>query len=196
MKTEKEKAAEGLLYNANYDKELQAEMKRAKCVLFKYNQLPPEQEEEKDRILTSFLGKKGKNTVILSPFQCDYGYNIEIGDNFFANVNLVILDGAKVRIGNNAFIAPNVGIYTAGHPFDVKQRNEGLEYAFPVTIGDNVWIGAQACILPGVTIGDNTVIAGGSVVTKDIPANVLAAGNPCRVIREITEADRNKYRQP
>ena len=135
-------------------------MKRAKCVLFKYNQLPPDQEEEKDRILTSFLGKKGKNTVILSPFQCDYGYNIEIGDNFFANVNLVILDGAKVRIGNN------------------------------------VWIGAQACILPGVTIGDNTVIAGGSVVTKDIPANVIAAGNPCRVIREITEADRNKYRQP
>ena len=173
---------------------MQDEMKRAKCVLFKYNQLPPDQEEEKDRILTSFLGKKGKNTVILSPFQCDYGYNIEIGDNFFANVNLVILDGAKVRIGNNAFIAPNVGIYTAGHPFDVKQRNEGLEYAFPVTIGDNVWIGAQACILPGVTIGDNTVIAGGSVVTKDIPANVIAAGNPCRVIREITEADRNKYR--
>ena len=111
-------------------------------------------------------------------------------------MNLVILDGAKVRIGNNTFIAPNVGIYTAGHPFDVKQRNEGLEYAFPVTIGDNVWIGAQACILPGVTIGDNTVIAGGSVVTKDIPANVIAAGNPCRVIREITEADRNKYRQP
>ena len=182
MKTEKEKAAEGLLYNANHDSELQDEMKRAKCVLFKYNQLPPDQEEEKDRILTSF--------------QCDYGYNIEIGDNFFANVNLVILDGAKVRIGNNAFIAPNVGIYTAGHPFDVKQRNEGLEYAFPVTIGDNVWIGAQACILPGVTIGDNTVIAGGSVVTKDIPANVIAAGNPCRVIREITEADRNKYRQP
>ena len=111
-------------------------------------------------------------------------------------MNLVILDGAKVRIGNNAFIAPNVGIYTAGHPFDVQQRNEGLAYAFPVTIGDNVWIGAQACILPGVTIGDNTVIAGGSVVTKDIPANVIAAGNPCRVIREITEADRNKYRQP
>ena len=160
MKTEKEKAAEGLLYNANHDSELQDEMKRAKCVLFKYNQLPPDQEEEKDRILTSFLGKKGKNTVILSPFQCDYGYNIEIGDNFFANVNLVILDGAKVRIGNN------------------------------------VWIGAQASILPGVTIGDNTVIAGGSVVTKDIPANVIAAGNPCRVIRKITEADRNKYRQP
>ena len=106
MKTEKEKAAEGLLYNANHDSELQDEMKRAKCVLFKYNQLPPDQEEEKDRILTSFLGKKGKNTVILSPFQCDYGYNIEIGDNFFANVNLVILDGAKVRIGNNASIPP------------------------------------------------------------------------------------------
>lgn len=195
MRTEKEKAAEGLLYNANYDKELQDEMKRAKCVLFKYNQLPPDREEEKDQILRTFLGKKGKGTVILSPFHCDYGYNIEIGDHFFANVNLVILDGAKVRVGDNVFIAPNVGIYTAGHPFDVAQRNEGLEYAFPVTIGDNVWIGAQVCILPGVTIGENTVIAAGSVVTKDIPANTLAAGNPCRVIREITEADRDKYKQ-
>lgn len=195
MKTEKEKAAEGLLYNANYDQTLQDEMKRAKCVLFKYNQLPPNQAEEKDRILSAFLGKKGEHTVILSPFQCDYGYNIEIGDHFFANVNLVILDGAKVRIGHHVFIAPNVGIYTAGHPFDVGQRNEGLEYAYPITIGDNVWIGAQACILPGVTIGDNTVIAAGSVVTKAIPANVLAAGNPCRVIRELTEADRDKYKR-
>ena len=189
MKTEKEKAAEGLLYNANHDSELQDEMKRAKCVLFKYNQLPPDQEEEKDRILTSFLGKKGKNTVILSPFQCDYGYNIEIGDNFFANVNLVILDGAKVRIGNNAFIAPNVGIYTAGHPFDIKQRNEGLEYAFPVTIGDNVWFGANVTVTPGVTIGSNSIIGAGSVVTRDIPENVIAVGNPAHVIREIPEHD-------
>ena len=111
--------------------------------------------------------------------------NIEIGENFYANVNLVILDGAKVSIGANAFIAPNVGIYTAGHPLDAEQRNRGLEYARPVTIGNNVWIGAGVCILPGVTIGDNTVIGAGSVVTKDIPSNVLAVGNPCRVIKEI-----------
>ena len=193
MKTEKEKAAEGLLYNANHDSELQDEMKRAKCVLFKYNQLPPDQEEEKDRILTSFLGKKGKNTVILSPFQCDYGYNIEIGENFYANMNCVILDEAKVTFGDNVFIAPSCGFYTAGHPLDVEQRNRGLEYARPIRVGNNVWIGAQVCILPGVTIGDNTVIGAGSVVNRDIPANVIAAGNPCRVIREITEEDKTKY---
>ena len=193
--TEKEKAQAGLLYKST-EEELKSELMRCKNLCAEYNRLMPSQSEERKALLKKILGKTGENFWIEQSFWCDYGYNIEIGDNFFANVNLVILDGAKVRIGNNAFIAPNVGIYTAGHPFDVKQRNEGLEYAFPVTIGDNVWIGAQACILPGVTIGDNTVIAGGSVVTKDIPANVIAAGNPCRVIREITEADRNKYRQP
>ena len=185
MKTEKEKAVEGLLYNPNRDKALQEEMRKTRQVLFEYNHLSPEREKEKEDILGSLLGKKGENTVILSPFHCDYGYNIEVGDHFFANVNLVILDGAKVRIGDNVFIAPNVGIYTAGHPLDTPQRNEGLEYAYPVTIGNNVWIGAQACILPGVTIGDNTVIGAGSVVTKDIPANSLAVGNPCKVIRSI-----------
>ena len=195
MKTEKEKAAEGLLYNANHDSELQDEMKRAKCVLFKYNQLPPDQEEEKDRILTSFLGKKGKNTVILSPFQCDYGYNIEIGENFYSNHNLVILDPGKVTFGDNCFVAPNCGFYTAGHALDVEQRNEGFEIALPITVGNNVWIGGSVCVMPGVTIGDNTIIGGGSVVTKDIPSGVIAAGNPCRVIRKITEADRNKYKR-
>ena len=195
MKTEKEKAAEGLLYNANHDSELQDEMKRAKCVLFKYNQLPPDQEEEKDRILTSFLGKKGKNTVILSPFQCDYGYNIEIGENFYSNHNLVILDPGKVTFGDNCFVAPNCGFYTAGHALDAEQRNEGFEIALPITVGNNVWIGGSVCVMPGVTIGDNTIIGGGSVVTKDIPSGVIAAGNPCRVIRKITEADRNKYKR-
>lgn len=195
MKTEKEKAAEGLLHNANYDETLQAEMRATRGVIFEYNKLSPLQEDEKQQILSSLLGKKGKNVTIISPFYCDYGYKIEVGDNFFANTNFVVLDGAKVCIGDNVFIAPGVGIYTAGHPLDEVQRREGLEYAFPVTIGNDVWIGAQACILPGVTIGDNTVIGAGSVVSKDIPANVLAAGNPCKVIREITEADRNKYKK-
>lgn len=187
MKTEKEKAAEGLLYNANYDEALQAEMKATRGRLFEYNNLSPLQDEERDNILSSLLGKRGKNVTIISPFYCDYGYNIEVGDNFFANTNFVVLDGAKVKIGNNVFIAPNVGLYTAGHPLDAARRNEGLEYAYPITIGDNVWIGGHVCIMPGVTIGNNTVIGAGSVVTKDIPANSLAVGNPCRVIREIKD---------
>lgn len=195
MRTEKEKAAEGLLYNANYDETLQAEMKATRGKIFEYNNLSPLQDREREAILSSLLGKMGKNVTVISPFYCDYGYNIEVGDNFFANTNFVVLDGAKVTIGNNVFIAPNVGIYTAGHPLDVEQRNEGLEYAFPITIGDNVWIGGHVCIMPGVTIGNGAVIGAGSVVTKDIPANVLAVGNPCRVLREITEADRNKYKK-
>lgn len=185
--TEKEKAAQGLLYDWAGCAELQVDIRRARDVLFRFNQLPPSEEAERMRLLSGFLGRFGKDSVILSPFHCDYGYNTEIGDYFFANVNLVILDAANVRIGNHVFIAPNVGIYTAGHPLDVERRNACLEYAYPVTIGDNVWIGAQSCVLPGVTIGDNTVIGAGSVVNKSIPANVLAAGNPCRVIRKLEE---------
>lgn len=185
LMTEKEKATAGLLYDANYDKEILADRDEAKEKLFDYNNLRPSQKEEREQLVRSLLGKAGKNPVIEPPFACDYGYNIEVGDNFYANVYCVILDGAKVRIGDNVFIAPHVGIYTAGHPLDVAQRNQGLEYARPVTIGDNVWIGAGVSILPGVTIGDNAVIGAGSVVNKDIPSSVLAAGNPCRVIREI-----------
>lgn len=183
--TEKEKCQQGLLYDANYDKELLADREKAKEVLYDYNRLRPSQQSEKTQLLKSFLGKTGENLIVEPPFACDYGYNIEVGENFYANVNLVILDGAKVCIGDNAFIAPNVGIYTAGHPLDAEERNQGLEYARPVTIGHNVWIGAGVSILPGVTIGNNAVIGAGSVVTKDIPASVLAVGNPCRVVKEI-----------
>ena len=182
---EKEKAACGQLYDANYDRELLQERQAAQEKTFAYNSLHPSREEEKKEILRSLLGKTGDNFIFVSPFYCDYGYNIEIGENFFANMNLVILDGAKVTIGKNAFIAPNVGIYTAGHPLDAERRNRGLEYAKPVTIGDNVWIGAHAAILPGVTIGNNVVIGAGSVVTKDIPDGVLAVGNPCKVVKKI-----------
>lgn len=186
--TEKEKCAQGLLYDANYDAELLAERLRAKELLYDYNRLRPSQQAERRALLERLLGKMGQQTVIEQPFFCDYGYNIEVGANFFANFNFVVLDEAKVRIGDNVFIAPNVGIYTAGHPLDVAQRNQGLEYARPVTIGNNVWIGAGVSILPGVTIGDGVVIGAGSVVTKDIPAGMLAVGNPCRVVREITAA--------
>jgi maltose O-acetyltransferase len=133
------------------------------------------------------------NFFIEPPFHCDYGCNIEIGENFYANYNLVILDCAKVTIGDNVLIGPNVGIYTAGHPLHFELRKEELEFASPITIEDNVWIGGNVVLNPGVTIGRNSVIGSGSVVTKDTLANVVAAGNPCRVIREITDADKRRH---
>lgn len=143
------------------------------------------------QIITRRLGKQ---FTINAPFWCDFGYNIEVGENFYANYGCVILDGAKVTFGDNVFVAPNCGFHTAGHPLDVEQRNQGLEYAYPITIGDNVWIGAGVTVLPGVTIGNNAVIGAGSVVNRDIPDGVVAAGNPCRVIRRITDEDREKYK--
>ena len=161
--------------------------------IYEYNNLPPEQWDRKTELLKNILGKTGENVHINAPFHCDYGYNIEVGENFFANYNLIILDVAKVKIGDNAQIAPNVSIYTAGHPIHPDSRNSGYEYGIDVTIGDNVWIGGNAVIMPGVIIGNNVVIGAGSVVTKDLPDNVVAIGNPCRIIREITEADRDFY---
>ncbi len=191
--TEKEKAAKGVLYNANKDEALLSERMKAKDMLHYYNSLQPSKEDERRQVIQNLLGKTGDVFMFESPFICDYGYNIEIGENFYANVNLVILDGAKVTIGSNVFIAPHVGIYTAGHAFDEVLRAEGLEYALPITIGNNVWIGGGVQILPGVNIGDNTIVGAGSIVSKDIPSGVLAVGNPCKVIREISEADRRKY---
>lgn len=189
MKSEKEKAREGLLYDANYDEELLREREACADMTYELNLLRPSQAAEREALLRRLLGKTGKAFTIISPFFCDYGYNIRIGENFFMNMNCVILDGAMVTFGDNVFIAPGCGFYTAGHPLDSERRNRGLEYARPITVGNNVWIGAQVCVLPGVTIGNNTVIGAGSVVTKSIPANVLAAGNPCRVIRKIEEGD-------
>ena len=183
----------GALYDANYDNELIAERTAAKELCFELNNLRPSMVAERDEIVRRLLGQVGKNCCIESPFHCDYGYNIVAGDNFYMNVGCVILDGARVTFGDNVFVAPHCGFYTAGHPLDHERRNAGLEYALPITIGNNVWIGAQVCVLPGVTIGDDSVIGAGSVVTKDIPAGVLAAGNPCRVIREISEADKLRY---
>lgn len=191
--TEKEKAARGLLYDANYDDSIQADRHQCKIMCFEYNTTHPEQTERREEIMRKLLAKTGKSFVIEPPFYCDYGYNIEIGEGFFANMNLVILDGAKVTFGDNVFIAPNCGFYTAGHPLDAEQRNKGLEYAYPIKVGNNVWFGAHVAVMPGVTIGDNTVIGAGSIVTKDIPSGVIAVGNPCRVVREITEEDKNKY---
>ncbi|MCI9421433.1 sugar O-acetyltransferase [Lachnospiraceae bacterium WCA-9-b2] len=144
------------------------------------------------KIVKELLGKSD-GAFINPPFYCDYGFNIEVGKNFFANYNCMILDVAKVVIGDNCQMAPNVAIYTAGHPVHPDTRNTAYEYGIKVTIGDNVWIGGNTVICPGVHIGSNTVIGAGSVVTKDIPDWVIAAGNPCKVIREITDADRKFY---
>ena len=161
--------------------------------IYEYNHLPPERWEERPALLKQLLGKTGEEITINEPFHCDYGYNIEVGENFFANYNFTVLDVGKVIIGDNAFIAPNVSIYTAGHPIHPLSRNSGYEYGLDIVIGDNVWLGGSVSIMPGVHIGSNVVIGGGSVVTRDIPDNVLAVGNPCRVVREITEEDRKYY---
>lgn len=139
------------------------------------------------------LGKVGESVVITPPFWCDYGYNIIVGDNFYSNHNLIITDGAKVTFGNNVFVAPNCCFTTAEHSIDPQLRKAGIEVAKPITIGNNVWIGAGAVILAGVEIGDNAVIGAGSVVKKSIPANVVAVGVPCKVLREITEEDKTRY---
>lgn len=191
--TEKEKCAKGLLYNANYDKELIELRIRCKDLCYELNQLVPSDIDGQREIVPKIVASIGKDFFITAPFQCDYGYNTFIGDNFYSNHNLVILDCAKVTIGNYVFIAPNCCISTAGHPIDFETRNTGLEFAYPITIEDNVWIGANVTILPGVTIGKNSVIGAGSVITKDIPPNCIAVGNPCRVLREITEEDKIKY---
>lgn len=175
----------GELYDANGDPTLIEDRRKCKELCHDYNQLRPSQTEERNLILRQILGEVKGNLLIEQPFHCDYGYNIRVGNNFYSNHNLVILDCAPVTFGDNVFIAPNCGFYTAGHPLDVVKRREGLEYAYPITIGNDVWIGAQVCVLPGVTIGDNVVIGAGSVVTHDIPSNTVAFGNPCRPYKKL-----------
>ncbi|TKC12217.1 sugar O-acetyltransferase [Pedobacter polaris] len=190
--TEKEKMLAGKAYQAS-DAELSKERLKAREIVFEFNNLAPKFIKQRKELLKRLFGKTEKMFYVEPPFRCDYGYNIEIGHNFYANFNLVILDCAKVSIGNNVFIAPNVAIYTAGHPIHPHLRNQEYEWAQPITIGDNVWIGGNVVINAGIKIGNNVVIGSGSVVTKDIPDNTLAVGNPCKVIREITEEDKDFY---
>ena len=189
---QKERMLNSLPYKAWLDG-LEEEREACKEKIYELNVLPPKERGEIPRLLKRLFGKTGENIWIEPPFHCDYGWNIEVGENFYANHNLTILDPGKVRFGDNVFIGPNCGFYTAGHPIHPDSRNSGYEYGIPVTIGNNVWIGGNSVILPGVTIGNNVVIGAGSVVTKDIPNNRIAAGNPCRIIREITEEDRAYY---
>ena len=144
-------------------------------------------------MLKKLLGKMGENVIITPPFWCDYGYHIEVGNDFYSNHNLIITDGATVKFGNNVFIAPNCCFTTAEHAINPEMRKDGIEIAKPITVGNNVWIGAGSVVLAGVTIGNNCVIGAGSVVTRDIPENTVAVGVPCRVMRKITEADKTTY---
>jgi maltose O-acetyltransferase len=191
MQTEKEKSHAGKLYKA-FGEELFEERQYAKELVFKFNTLHPSQISERDEIIRKLFGSTGEKFFIEPPFRCDYGYNITLGNNFYSNYNLIILDCAKTVIGDNVLIGPNVGIYAAGHPVHHELRNQEYEFALPIIIGNNVWIGGNVVINPGITLGDNSVIGSGSVVTKDIPANVVAAGNPCKILREISDADNHR----
>ena len=192
--TEQEKAEAGFLYNPNQTSEMAKFRFRIQDAMCEYNKMKPSQVKKRRDFLAKIFGSIGRKCNILPPFRCDYGFRIEVGENFFANYNFIVLDGNTVRIGDNVWIAPNVGIYAAGHPLDVQDRLEGWEYAYPVTIGNNVWIGGGVTIIGGVTIGDNAVVAAGSVVIRDVPPDTLVAGNPARKIRKITAKDREKYR--
>lgn len=185
LMTEKEKMLAGLIYSA-VDEELLKELNEVKDIIHKYNSLLPSASQERFAILKGLLGHMADDEFIINqPFYCDYGKQISIGKRFFANFNLTILDEARVTIGDDCFIGPNVSIYTACHSTDPIERNTRREWAEPVKIGDNVWIGGSVTILPGVTIGNNVTIGAGSVVTKCIPDNVVAVGNPCRIIKNI-----------
>jgi len=184
MKTEKEKMLSGDLYNA-LDPELSAERLKARLLIKKLNDSREDEEKNRESIIKELIPNSGDNLWLQPPFYCDYGTNIIVGNGVFFNFNCVVLDVAQVKIGHRTKMGPNVQLYTATHPIDYKERATGLELGKAITIGEDVWIGGGAIILPGVTVGDRTVIGSGSIVTKDIPSDVVAAGNPCKVIREL-----------
>lgn len=188
--TELEKMKNKLWYDANYNESLNTLRLEADDLCFMLNATSPRNTEKREHIMSKLISKLGSDCVILSPFFVDYGSFISIGKNTFINRNTYLMDGGGITIGEHCFIGPSCGFYTAVHPLNAEDRNKGLEKALPIVLGDNVWLGADVKIMPGVTIGSNTVIGAGSVVTKDIEANVLAMGNPCKVKRAITDADK------
>jgi len=186
MQTEKQKMLAGELY-APLDEELSEERTKARLLVQQLNNSREDYPIERGRILKELIPNAGEGLWLQPPFYCDYGYNIIVGEKVFFNFNCVVLDVMSVTIGSRTLFGPNVQIYTATHPLNYKERASGLEYAKPITIGEDVWIGGSVVICPGVTIGDRSVIGAGSVVTKDVPAGVFAAGNPCKVIRKLVE---------
>ena len=184
MNTAWQKMVSGEEYQAD-DPEIIRVLNLTKDAIRAYNQIQPTRLEEREKAIRKIIGKCCVKPFFNQPFLCDYGVNIRVGDRFFANFNFTVLDEAYVTIGDDVFIGPNVSLYTACHSTDPVERNTRREWAEPITIGNNVWIGGSVTVLPGVTIGDNCTIGAGSVVTKDIPANSIAVGNPCRVIKKV-----------
>ena len=187
--TEKEKMIAGEMY-APSDSHLIEGRRQARIAFGKYNATHPDETENRKALLFQLLKQPSENLYIEPPFYCDYGYNIQLGDNVYMNYNCCLLDVSTIKIGHNTMLGPNVQIYTATHPLEYKARNSGLEYAKPITIGDNVWIGGNVTICPGVTIGNNVVIGAGSVVTKSFPDNVVIAGNPAKIVKTIDNGQR------
>lgn len=188
--TEQEKMKQGYLWGD--DEENMSLQAHTKALVSKFNSLPPEAMEERADLLHDIFGEVGENVWIVPPLTAAVGKYVSIGEGTYANMNLTLIDDWKITIGKNVLIGPNVTLCTTGHPIHPKHRQDGM-YSFPITIGDNVWIGGNVIVLPGVTIGENSVIGAGSVVTKDIPANVVAFGSPCKVYREINEHDEEYY---
>ena len=184
---EKEKMEKGLWYDANNDAYLIEQRLKAKDICFDLNQTRPGEKDKRAALMIKLLGYQPNNLELLSPFMCDYGNNIKLGKNVFINSNCYFMDCGEIIIGDNVFICPSCGLYTANHPLDFQIRNQGLEQALTITIGNNVWLGGNVVILPGITIGDNCVIGAGSVVTKDIDANSIACGNPCKVMKKVNQ---------
>lgn len=193
-KNEKKKMLSGKLYIAN-DPQLADDYKKCRMLVRLFNSTTEEQRDYRRQLLGELLGSCGERCYFEPPVHFDYGCNTYVGENFYANFDCIILDVNKVVIGDNVMFGPRVNVFTAGHPVDAEIRAEELEYGYQITIGSNVWVGGNSTINPGVTIGDNVVIGSGSVVTKDIPSNVVAAGNPCRVIREITDKDKEFWQK-
>lgn len=187
--TERQKMLAGEYY-ISADPELLKERERAKDILFELNGTTPSKRKEREALIRKLFCRVGKNCWIESPFNCDYGSNLSVGDNFYVNANCCILDCAKITIGNNVLIGPNVGFYAPDHAFDKDERRKGYERALPIEIGDDVWICGSVCIKGGVKIGNGSIIGMGSVVINDIPDGVIAAGNPARVIRKVTDKDK------
>lgn len=183
----------GKLYDANFDPEVTCAVCECADLCWEYNQLRPTDFAARKALIDRIIGSHGEHYTFCQPFWCDYGKNIHVGENFYCNHGLVVLDAAPVTFGHDVYIAPNCTFSTAGHPFDTERRNQGLEYALPITVGDNVWFGMGVQVCPGVTIGSDVVIGAGSVVAHDIPSGVVAVGNPCRVLREIGPADVERY---
>lgn len=193
MRTQKDRMLNGELYRAD-DQQLIEEATRGRDLIRQFNQTSEYQREERVASLPKIFKQIGENGYVMPPLYVDYGTNTTIGDNFYANYDLTLLDVAPITIGDNVMFGPRVSLLTPAHPIDADVRNSGLEFGKPITIGNNVWLGGHVVVNPGVTIGNNTIVGSGAVVTKDLPDNVIAVGNPARVLRTIGEADRVHWR--